>query len=224
VRALADKWNKELPEPVRISGIPIIQRALHDNIRHDLVVFGIAALALFSLALFVVYRMPRFVVIPIVCCLLPAAGMLGAMSILGIPIALVTSNMPVLLFVLMLPYNVYFIERYRERRAFHPEEDGLASTLSALRTIVVPCFFSCATTLAGFVALSTSKVLPIRDFGGTKCDRDLPSILGISEITAEDHPRAPGLGRDHWRGGSCRFHRRRSAHQRGKQIHKLLLA
>jgi predicted RND superfamily exporter protein len=167
VRALADKWNKELPEPVRISGIPIIQRALHDNIRHDLIVFGIAALALFSLALFVVYRMPRFVVIPIVCCLLPAAGMLGAMSILGIPIALVTSNMPVLLFVLMLPYNVYFIERYRERRAFHPEEDGLASTLSALRTIVVPCFFSCATTLAGFVALATSKVIPIRDFGRT---------------------------------------------------------
>ena len=43
--------------------------------------------------------------------------MLGVMSLLEIKIALVTSNMPVLLFVLMLPYNVYFIERYRERRS-----------------------------------------------------------------------------------------------------------
>ncbi|NIP98148.1 MAG: hypothetical protein GWO24_33885, partial [Akkermansiaceae bacterium] len=57
-----------------------------------------------------------------------------------------TSNMPVLLFVLMLPYNVYFIERYRERRAHAPDEDGLVSTFAALRIILVPCFFSCATT------------------------------------------------------------------------------
>ena len=165
VRVLAEKWGKKLPEPVRISGIPLIHRVLYENIRHDLIVFSIAALALFSLALLVTYRQARFVIIPIVCCLLPTVGMLGAMSMLGIPISLVTSNMPVLLFVLMLPYNVYFIERYRERRAFHSGENGLTSTLFSLRAIAVPCAFSCATTLAGFVALSRSKIIPIGDFG-----------------------------------------------------------
>ena len=167
VRELSAKWTARLSEPVRISGLPLIQRTLVENIRHDLIVFGVAALVLFSLALLVVYRDLRFVVIPVLCCLLPAVGMLGAMSRLEIPVALVTSNMPVLLFVLMLPYNVYFIERYRERRALYEEESSFASTLGALRTIALPCFFSCATTLAGFVALSTSKIIPIRDFGET---------------------------------------------------------
>ncbi len=165
VRGVAAKWGEKLSEPVRLSGIPLIQRALFEYIHHDLIVFSIAALALFTIALLVVYRRLRFVLIPIVCCLLPAIGMLGAMSFFGIRIALVTSNMPVLLFVLMLPYNVYFIERYRERRAHEPDEDGLTSTFAALRTVLVPCFFSCATTLAGFAALSTSKIIPIRDFG-----------------------------------------------------------
>ena len=165
VRKVAEKWNQELSEPVRLSGIPIIQITLYENMRKDLIVFGLASLTLFTLAFFVVYRRWRFVIIPIVCCLLPPLGVVGAMAYFDIPIGFVTSNMPVLLFVLMLPYNVYFIERYRERRRSHPDEDGLTSLLSALRAVMVPCLFSCVTTLAGFVALGASKIIPIRDFG-----------------------------------------------------------
>ncbi len=165
VRAVAARWDAELAEPVRLSGIPFINITLFQNVRHDLIVFGAVSLGLFTLAFLVAYRRARFVVIPIACCLLPAAGVVGAMAFFEIPIALVTSNMPVLLFVLMLPYNVYFIERYRERRRRHPGEDGLDSTLAALRAIAVPCLFSCATTLAGFAALGTSEIIPIRDFG-----------------------------------------------------------
>ncbi|NIP98147.1 MAG: hypothetical protein GWO24_33880, partial [Akkermansiaceae bacterium] len=61
VREVAARWSERLPEPVRLSGIPLIQRALFENISHDLVIFGVAALVLFSLALLVVYRRPRFV-------------------------------------------------------------------------------------------------------------------------------------------------------------------
>ena len=165
VRAVAAKWESELAEPVRKSGLPLINVTMFENIRHDLIVFGIASLALFILAFSVVYRRIRFVLIPIVCCLLPAVGMLGALAFKGIPMALVTSNMPVLLFVLMLPYNVYFIERYRERRRRFPDESGADSTFGAIRSIFIPCVFSCATTLAGFAALSTSRIIPIRDFG-----------------------------------------------------------
>lgn len=165
VREVAEKWNGKLDEPVRMSGIPIIQITLFENMRHDLIVFGVASLLLFTAAFALVYRKIRFVVLPLVCCLLPPVGILGGMAWFGIPVGFVTANMPLLLFVLLLPYSVYFIERYQERRANHPEEDGLASTLGALRRIAVPCLFSCATTLAGFGALGASKIIPIRDFG-----------------------------------------------------------
>ena len=120
VRQVAAKWDAHLAEPVRLSGIPIIQITLYENMRHDLIVFGIASLLLFTLAFLVAYRRLRFVLIPITCCLLPPVAMVGGMAFFGIPIGFVTSNMPVLLFVLMLPYSVYFIERYRERRIAAP--------------------------------------------------------------------------------------------------------
>ncbi|MGI9242726.1 MAG: efflux RND transporter permease subunit [Verrucomicrobiales bacterium] len=165
VREVIARWQPQLAEPVRISGIPVINITMFENIRHDLIVFGIASLAIFTLAFALVYRNWRFVVMPMLSCLLPAVGMLGALAYMGIPVALVTSNMPVLLFVLMLPYNVYFIERYRERRVLYPTEPSSESTLQSLKTIFIPCLFSCATTVAGFAALSTSRIIPIRDFG-----------------------------------------------------------
>ena len=126
VRAVTAKWNRRLPEPIRVSGIPHITITLFENMRHDLIVFGIASLLLFTLAF--CGRLPAAALrgrsrSSAACC--PAVVMVGAMACFGIPLGFVTSNMPVLLFVLMLPYNVYFIERYRERRARHPDEDGL---------------------------------------------------------------------------------------------------
>ncbi len=212
VRAVAEKWSAQMDQPVRMSGIPIIQITLYENMRQDLIVFGIASFALFVLAFFAVYRRPRFVTLPILCCLLPPIGMLGAMAFFEIPVGFVTSNMPVLLFVLLLPYNVYFIERYRERRVRHPDEDGLASTLAALRSIAIPCLFSCATTLAGFAALSTSHIVPFSDFGRTmfigfaigfcvlfpfiaSASRRLPGISIVGPEEEEGHRPARGLVR-----------------------------
>jgi predicted RND superfamily exporter protein len=180
VRELAADWNGRLREPVRISGIPFITITLFEGMRHDLVVFGTTSLLVFILAFAILYRTPRFVIIPIFCSLIPAVAMLGGMAFLEIPIGFVTSNMPLLVFVLMLPYSVYFVERYRERRALHPGEAGFDSSLAALRAIGLPCLFSCVTTLAGFGALATSHIIPIRDFGRTMTRR----LRGLAVVDA----------------------------------------
>ncbi len=165
IRGVAAGWDRVLDEPVRLSGIPFINVTLYGAVKHDLLVFGAASLALFAAAFALFFRRARWVALPMACCILPAACVLGAMVLLGIPIAIVTSNMPVLLFVLMLPYTVYFIERFRERRRLRPDEPAAASTRSALGAILLPCLFSAATTAAGFAALGFSEVIPIRDFG-----------------------------------------------------------
>jgi len=48
----------------------------------------------------------------------------GAMSLLDMRVTIITSSLPLLLFVLMLPYSVYFIERYRERQILDPTSPG----------------------------------------------------------------------------------------------------
>jgi uncharacterized protein len=165
VRAVAAKWSPSLEEPVALSGLPIINVNLVEHVSHDLDVFGIAAFALFTLAFAAMYRRLRWTVLPIVTCLLPVLLVLGTMAALGQKLTVVTANLPMLLFVVMLPYTVYVVERYRERRATRPGESHRDSSAGAARDVWVPCLYSCTTTMAGFASLLTSGVKPVWWFG-----------------------------------------------------------
>ena len=165
LRRTAAAWKARLGEAPRLTGIPVLNINLVEHVEDDLRTFGWVSFALFALAFAVVYRRVRWTAGPILACLLPVLLIVGTMALTGRKVTVVTSNLPVLLFTLMLPYTVYFVERYRERRALFPAETNLDSTAGAAREIWTPCLFSCTTTMAGFASLLTSGVNPVRTFG-----------------------------------------------------------
>lgn len=167
LRTLAADWSGRMAEPVRISGFPVILTNLIEHVRHDLRVFTIAAALLFFFALLLIYRSIAYVLAALVTCAVPVICVIGAMVLQGMTITIITSNLPLLLFVLMLPYTVYIIERYRERRtdAEAAGEQVPDSLAAAVRSVFVPCLFSCLTTIAGFAALTLSPIPPVETFG-----------------------------------------------------------
>ena len=165
VRAVAARWSAKTEEPIRLSGLPVINLGLIEFVAHDVNLFGVASLLLFILAFAAIYRTVRWTALPIAACLVPVVLILGAMTALGLRLTVITANLPLLLFVIMLPYTVYFIERYRERRARGTGEAHLDSTVGAATDIWLPCLYSCTTTMAGFASLLTSGVKPVWWFG-----------------------------------------------------------
>jgi predicted RND superfamily exporter protein len=165
IRALAREWRTKVDEPIRLSGIPLVNVALREHIKADILTFGLLAFALFSLAFLAIYRKARWVVLPIVSCLLPVAVILGIMVVTGRKTTVITSNMPVLLFVLTLPYTVYFIERYIERRSADPGEDPRVTAARVPVEIWSPCLYSCLATMVGTAAHLPSGISPVRTFG-----------------------------------------------------------
>jgi predicted RND superfamily exporter protein len=165
LRSVRTKWSGQLPEPLRLAGVPVVYTYIMERVAHDLRLFGIAAAALFSLGLFLVYRRVRFVLLPLLTSVLPVVIILGYMALTGVRFTVITSNLPLLLFVIGLPYTVYLVERYLERRREQPDEDNTESLAGAVRSIWMPCVFSALTTMAGFAAFATSGIVPVRMFG-----------------------------------------------------------
>lgn len=165
LRALAAEWNPKLEAPLRMSGLTFINVLLMEHIQADIRNFGFLSFALFSLTYLVIYRRLRWVLLPVIACVLPVLIMLALMIVTDKKVTVVTSNMPVLLFVLMLPYSVYFIERYRERRAIDPAEDNVLTTTRSPKEIWAPCLFSALATMAGTIAHMPSGINPVRTFG-----------------------------------------------------------
>lgn len=166
LRQVAASWGPpRLNEPVRLSGIPIININLLEHVAADLKIFGVVSLSLFTLAFAATYRRIRWTALPIVTCLLPVTFVLGALTAAGGKLTVITSNLPVLLFVLLLPYTVYIIERTRERRNLFPQESPADAVAGAAGDMWTPCLYSAATTMAGFASLLTSGIQPVRAFG-----------------------------------------------------------
>ncbi len=165
VRAVAAKWSPKMDGPIRLSGLPFINLSLIEFVTHDVNLFGVLSFALFVLAFAAMYRKVRWTAFPIVACLLPVVLVLGAMAVFDVKLTVITANLPMLLFVLVLPYTVYVVERYRERRARRDGETHADSTAKAAGDVWVPCLYSCTTAMAGFASLLTSGVKPVRWFG-----------------------------------------------------------
>lgn len=166
VRAVAREFTPRLDGPVRLSGLPIINVNLIEHVNHDVNWFGAASLLLFTAGFAAMYRRLRWTVLPIATCALPVLLSLAYMALRGEALTVITANMPLLLFVIMLPYTVYFVERYRERRAANPGESQAESTVGAAEDIWLPCFYSCVTTMMGFFALYiASSVRPVESLG-----------------------------------------------------------
>ena len=165
IRAVAVTWSGKMEGPVRLSGIPILNINLIEHVEADIRTFGIASFAFFTFAFLLFYRRLRWTAGPILACLVPVVLVIGTMAMTGKAVTVITSNLPVLLFVLMLPYTVYFVERYRERRSLRPDESNAETTIQAAREVATPCLYSCMTTMAGFASLLTSGINPVRTFG-----------------------------------------------------------
>ena len=177
LRTVRTQWEGRLPERLRLAGVPLVYTYIMERVAHDLQVFGIAAAVLFSLGLLVIYRKIRYVILPLVTSLLPVVAILGYMAVAGVPFTVITSNLPLLLFVIALPYTIYLIERYLERRRLHPQEDGGEAIVRAAQSIWLPCVFSTLTTMAGFAAFTTSGIVPVKMFGILMAAGSLLSLL-----------------------------------------------
>lgn len=180
LRQVAAEWGPpRMEEPVRLSGIPVINVNMMEHVTTDLKVFGAAGFAGLLLALAAVYRKPCWIVPPILTCLLPVGWMTGGVAGTGRKLTVITSNAPILLFTLVLPYTVYYLERYRERRRRRAEESPLDSLAGAAAELWTPCLYSAATTMAGFASLLTSGIQPIRTFGLMMTAGLLTGLAGV---------------------------------------------
>ncbi len=146
-----------------MAGFPTLRVALQKQIRHDLLLFGGLAVLFSGI---VAWLMFHSILVVLASMLGPVIGVLwtyGLMAALGLQISVLTQMVGV--FILVVGYSdaihlTHHIDRLRAQ--------GLSLrriTLDTYRLLGPPCLLTSLTTAAGFLSLSLSKSLIIREFG-----------------------------------------------------------
>ena len=148
-----------------LGGIPMIADDMITFIKNDLLVFGAGVFAFLVIMLSIIFRQPRFVMLPLCSCVFAVVIMMGLLGLTGWPVTVISSNFISLMLILTMSMNVHLIVRYRQlsRDFAGLNQTELVST--TVRRMVWPCLYTALTTMIGFGSLVVSDIKPVIDFG-----------------------------------------------------------
>ncbi len=144
------------PERLVLSGNPAFTVDVGREMEKEQRLFTGVTLVLLALLLLRIFRRPLPVVLP----LLSAGGavvvVLGAMSLLGHSVSVLSTIVPSMVLAIGTAYSMHFLVQV--------ERPG-GSAARALRAVARPTLLTAATNMAGFASLATSQIAAIREFG-----------------------------------------------------------
>lgn len=150
-------------ETAHLEGFAVTNDTVLGLIRSDLGRFVPLSFAAVLLGLGVVFRRLLPALLGVVLMALAVTWTLGSMALLSIPVSFVSSVIPVVILVVCVGDAVHLLARYRARLSRgQPQADALRD---ALDEVGAACFYTSATTAAGFASLVGSQVEIVRELG-----------------------------------------------------------
>ena len=163
VREIMDQ-HRDMAE-LFLGGVPMIVSDMIDFIRHDLASFGLGVLVFLVSMLILIFRKPRWVVLPMFCCAAAVLFMFGFLGWIEWKVTVVSSNFTSLLLIITLSLCVHLVVRYNELLEEIPGADQLTMVREMVRSKAIPSIYTALTTIVAFVSLLTSDIRPVIDFG-----------------------------------------------------------
>ncbi|MBW2367785.1 MAG: RND family transporter [Deltaproteobacteria bacterium] len=148
-----------------LGGISMIADDMVSFIKQDLKRFGLGVFCFLIVMLGGIFRKPRWIVLPMACCLFSTVAMMGLLGFFGWEVTVISSNFISLQLIITMAIAIHLVVQYRELHAKHPETDHKELILEAIRLKIVPCLYAALTTIAGFASLLICDILPVITFG-----------------------------------------------------------
>ncbi|HKL84773.1 MAG TPA: MMPL family transporter [Treponemataceae bacterium] len=155
----------EGPETIYVAGRPIVEGTLAELGPKDMARMGPLVLLVIAIVLLLVLRSFSRVITTLFAVGASVVWSFGLMSLLKIPLYSVSIMIPVMLVAIGVAYAIHLygaIDHHIEGYPLATRRDVAEHAISSVGT---PAFYAALTTVAGFIALLTSRVYPVKYFG-----------------------------------------------------------
>ena len=147
---------------LRLAGLPLVQYATTEYIRADLVTLLPVVVAVVLALLFLSFRRPAGILLPLGAVAVSAVWTVGFMAAAGIPLDIVSTAIPVLLVAVGSAYGIHVYSAAREDNAGGADPRDAAGR--AISTVGGPVLLAGLTTAGGFLSIAFGPIMPLRSF------------------------------------------------------------
>ncbi|MBT4259229.1 MAG: MMPL family transporter [Nitrospina sp.] len=150
-----------------LGGVPMITTDMIGFIKHDLKTFGLGVIIFIILMLSLFFKKLRWVVLPVGCCLITTAVVVGFLGLMDWRVTVISSNFISILLIITISLIIHLIVRYQDLNDSKPGQDQKQLVRQTVGFMVLPCFYTSITTIVAFCSLLVSGIRPVIDFGWT---------------------------------------------------------
>ncbi|HUG90961.1 MAG TPA: MMPL family transporter [Planctomycetaceae bacterium] len=161
VRAAAADFERRTGFRTFVVGEPVQVHDMFDYVDDDGTTLFRWSLGLLAGVVLVLFRSPRWVALPLVVVLASVVWTKAVLVLSGARLSMVSSMLNSLVTIIGIATVMHVIVHYRERRRELARREAFRETFVVLLPAV---FWTCATTAAGFAALLSSHITPVRSF------------------------------------------------------------
>ncbi len=162
LRAIAARFSESIGRPVAVAGEPVQVFDAYNYVEEDGRRLFYVSLGLLAAVLLALFRSFRWVLLPLAVTAAAVLWTRAVLAIAGSELSMVSSMLNSLVTIVAVATVTHVGVRFRELRRRNDRPTALRRTLSEL---VAPVFWASATTIAGFLSLIVSDVMPVRSFG-----------------------------------------------------------
>lgn len=152
----------EDPEKIYISGRPYLTALIQKSMVNDLVTLIPIAFLTLMIILFFSFRSIRGVLLPISVVLVSTTWTVGIMALLGAKLTIISIVMPVVLIAIGDADGIHILTRYHQEVESRPNREAIAKTMTSMNR---PIIMTSLTSAAGFLGLTSSYSVIVKDFG-----------------------------------------------------------
>ena len=159
---IVDSYNSP-PDEIHIIGDAYMDKIINDQMGRDFGILLPLAIGMIVFVLFLSFRNLRGVLMPLSVVLLSVLITMGAMSLLGFPITMVSFILPILLIAIGIADGIHVMNRYHEEAPKGiSKREAILNTMEEMKG---PVIMTSLTTGAGFFSLISSFFIPQKHFG-----------------------------------------------------------
>lgn len=148
--------------PTFVAGEPIQVHDAFYYVEEDGRILFRFSLALLGVVLMILFRSLRWVALPLLVTITAVLATRAMLAMIGAELSMVSSMLNSVVTIVAVATVSHVAVRYRSLRHELERVEALRETF---RQLLVPIFWTSATTAAGFLALTSSDVVPVRSFG-----------------------------------------------------------
>ena len=163
IRAVMKKYNSNAT--IFLGGIDMIANDIVGFVKNDLLIYGSTLILLLIFILWLIFRNPRWVILPITICVLSVISTAGILGLFNLEVTVISSNFISLQLIITLAIVLHLIVRYRELNLKYKNASQYKLVINTVLSKLSPSFFAIITTIIGFASLVLSSIQPVKNLG-----------------------------------------------------------